>query len=216
MRKILFLSFLICVLVSGPAFALSFSVDESGSKVELYNTDTGDWSKTLYFFGFPIGTIGGSSELSAALSTPYDNPYQIGDGDTIEFEFATLTLSGDGLGVIGSTDIRANLAFDAGLDPYYAEGSGEYLTALYGIIDAGYLRWNSDPGIITLSNGDFFEVSFLDIEGFGLSCPGSSTYSIMAQVTAHAAPVPEPGTIVLMGLGLVGLAGMGRKKLFKK
>jgi hypothetical protein len=34
-------------------------------------------------------------------------------------------------------------------------------------------------------------------------------------VTNNVAPVPEPSTIVLMGLGLVGLAGFGRKK-FKK
>ncbi len=32
---------------------------------------------------------------------------------------------------------------------------------------------------------------------------------------AQVAPVPEPGTIILLGTGLIGLAGLGRKK-FKR
>ncbi len=56
-------------------------------------------------------------------------------------------------------------------------------------------------------------------EGWGEYSTNNSlvvAYSEKGQNYLRRTPVPEPGTIFLMGLGLVGLAGMGRKKLFKR
>jgi len=43
-----------------------------------------------------------------------------------------------------------------------------------------------------------------------------TTNSEIGSDIGGASPVPEPTTLVLLGAGLVGLVGVGRKKFFKK
>lgn len=77
-------------------------------------------------------------------------------------------------------------------------------------------------GSIDLSAIDFINVDpnatilFDLVELRGFCSDYTNTKVFLDNVNVAAAPVPEPATILLFGSGLIGIAGVSRKKILKK
>jgi hypothetical protein len=190
---------LMAVAVASPASALHFGIDGPNSSVDISNI----WKKGLFVYD-PV----------AALNPGLDDiGFDLHPGQSFTFDFFHITVGGKIGG--GHADISATLAFE---EPEKvsgsAEGEGSWFTFL-GFISYGELHWTHQPEEIVLTEPnkdgiDSFSIVFSDIKEFGLG----NKATVQATVTAGgAAPVPEPGTIMLMGIGLVGLARVGRRKI---
>jgi hypothetical protein len=91
------------------------------------------------------------------------------------------------------------------------------LTATQGFAGPGAWgeAWSDfyDPRLVT--SDDFTNISQLTPDGFAVVL-GGGQYSTLGDAGYSIAPIPEPATMLLLGSGLIGLAGYGRKKFFKK
>ena len=66
------------------------------------------------------------------------------------------------------------------------------------------------PHVLSAWNSDTYQAMiYLDDQLY----PGDLDYEDMVVLANDVAPVPEPGTMALLGIGLLGLAFVGRKKL---
>ena len=183
--------FLIGITVIAAADPIDFNVSQENSSVTV--TDVYQW---------------GWADLDVALVDSLESEeFTLDEGESYTFDF--FRLSASGLIGGGRANISATLAFDspAGIEGT-GEGGGGWFT-FFGVLSGGILNWDplSLPDYFALSNGNTVSIDFEDVYAVGFG----DSVTVQATV-ANIASVPEPTTMLLMGIGLACFAGVVLKR----
>ena len=205
MKKFLLICvFLLVVVPFAHATLIEYEVDGDNSDVTFSN-NTASWflGSATITGDLIVGNVGGT----------------LHDGETATIDFFTLTVSSTGFFAAGQYNISAALAFTLPKVETATGTGGGYFGSVSGVINFGTLYWDpvSLPYEFTLSDGTLFSVDFQN----GIALTRGDTATVHAYITnrgggSEGTPVSEPANMLLMGTALVGLAGVSRKKIFKK
>jgi hypothetical protein len=172
--------------------------------------------------GFLVASVGGAMGFNVWQNTSPNFP-GTSDTDTSLWEFnqgaqTTITFNSTQLFTLDSIDFA----------PLIHGGSGSFTVVVTGVIPDSNpviqmvtITNNSPLRLQTVTFPDFTNVSAVNFsQGTSPSGPPYTVQGLMYQFnnivvnsTSSPPPIPEPGTLLMLGSGVFGLAGVLRKKL---
>lgn len=171
--------------------------------------------------GSSVDTSGTNSVLQmyANINSNLDDVlFSLNEGESNNFYFATI---GTTESWINDDDLNpgvvtAYVDFDNPDLIQSIGGTSVGFSGIFHFIQGWNLTWN-DPVVVDFGNGGQFSIELADVgyDSWFWQGPDGSA-DVYATVTLNTAPVPEPSTILLIGTGLLGIIGFGRKRLNKK